>query len=61
MNDAEAYDYRNVKKIFEIVYKAKRYQDVLGNKKLKKFQKQIDKEINYWKNNFRKWRVQSLL
>ncbi|MBS3127758.1 hypothetical protein J4410_01310 [Candidatus Woesearchaeota archaeon] len=52
-SQTECYDYRKVKRVFAILWKAKKPEEVLQSE-LKKYQKFVQKEIDYYKKNMKK-------
>jgi single-stranded DNA-specific DHH superfamily exonuclease len=54
ISSAESFDNKNVKLCYDVVYKAKSYKDVL-NSRLKKFRKKIDKELQYYIKNLKRF------
>src|SRR3989338_2575619 len=53
ISQTECYDYRQMKKVFQILFTARRPHEVL-NSSLKKYAKVIQKEIDYYAKNVKK-------
>lgn len=53
VSSAEAFDNRNAKLCYDIMYKARTYKDVL-NSRLKQFRKRVDAELKYYLKNIRR-------
>ena len=50
ISEVESFSYKKVGEIFDIVYNAEKYDDIL-NSGLTKFQTQVKSEIDYWLNH----------